>query len=168
MSYTNNFRRAYHGTSKAALAGILKEGIVPAKGEGADQWARNRGRGQSYRERGVFMSRMSRIAAAFSQFAAQVKAGTWDHATDLVEGGVVLEVDMSKADPAKIKADPQFDRFEDDVNAAFIYDGVIPPSWIKCYREVHPVNKQFPGSDVRALIDSQTGLRLGEPVEVAA
>lgn len=168
MSTTNTYRRAFHGTSKAALPSILKEGLRPGGSAGADSWAtqmlhKDFKRTADYA--GVYLSGMIGVAATFSQFAAQVRQRVFGR--KIVPGGVVLEIDLTHADPSKIVADDQFDYFGDDEQKAMIYQGPIPASWIKSYCEVIPEAEKMPEEIMDEWIEHPP-LRLGPPVPVAA
>lgn len=140
MSYQNAFRKAYHGTSKEALASILKQGLIPGASAGADAWADAQHR--HFPGRGaVFLSTLPTIAALFSQFAAQVHTHRIGKA--LVEGGVVLEIDLQDADPSMIAEDDRFDA-DGDNSEALIYHGPIPAKWIRSYCAVTPTAEQMP------------------------
>lgn len=159
MSYQNSYRRAFHGTSKAALASIVEKGLIPAASPGADAWAR--GEGKYFPPgRGVFLSSWTGIAAMFSQFAAQVRAHIIGR--DMIDGGVVLEIDLSEADPSLITEDDSYTRGENN-GRALIYHGAVPTSWIRCYHEVIPTEPQLP-EYLTAEYMEEPDLKLGEPI----
>jgi len=157
----NIYRRAFHGTSKAALASIKERGLIPGASPGADAWASAEQDKHFDPDRGVFLSPMPTVAAMFSQLAAQVRAGTIGHA--MVSGGVVLEVDLSEADPSRITEDSQFSRQDDENSEALIYHGSIPASWIRCYHEVTPTAAQLPEHFTLEYFN-EPDLKLGEPI----
>lgn len=160
MSYQNSYRRAFHGTSKAALASIVEKGLIPAASPGADAWAHLEHKDFPGR-RGVFLSPLPTIAAMFSQLAAQVRAGIIGRA--LIDGGVVLEIDLSEADPSLITEDDRFSRDDDNSDRALIYHGAIPANWIRCYREVTPTAPRLP-EYLTAEYMEEPDLKLGEPI----
>jgi len=99
------------------------------------------------------------IAALFSQFAAQVRAGAIGHT--MIDGGVVLEIDLSEADPSLITEDNSFSYIDNSV--ALIYHAPIPSSWIRCYREVTPTAKSLPDKFTVEYFE-EPDLKLSEPV----
>lgn len=155
----NIYRKAFHGTSKAALASIMERGLIPGASPGADAWASTEQGKYFDPDRGVFLSPMPTIAALFSQFAAQVRAGAIGHT--MIDGGVVLEIDLSEADPSLITEDNSFSYTDNSV--ALIYHAPIPSSWIRCYREVTPTAKSLPDKFTVEYFE-EPDLKLSEPV----
>jgi hypothetical protein len=117
----------YHGTAKAALAAIKKEGLIPHKGEGADKWGIERGMPRETmmagdRKMSVYMSPYPDVAARFAEYAAE-QTGTKP---------VLLRVTLPPEESPNVKPDERFEPnpFTGE-NPAWRHIGPIKPEWIK-------------------------------------
>lgn len=128
----NQYTAAYwHGTSDEVLDAILKEGLIPGEGRGADEFMRQAAPEiyenmmahtasspalKDSREQSVYLANDRRTAEKFANYAKQANPGT---------GAVVFEVHV----PSDVRL--KVDEYAWD---AYRHVGRIPPEWITSYR----------------------------------
>ena len=112
----------YHGTVDAALRAIKRDGLVPAKGKGADEAAREAGSkvgaASNLRRPSVFMIGSPEPAAMFAAYAATINKAA----------PIVLEVKLPPTVAKLAKTDELFD--DADNLAAVRFEQPIRPEWI--------------------------------------
>jgi hypothetical protein len=134
----------YHGTAASNVPAILKEGIKPHAGHGADNWAQEHdpfltdgiihydaiddSRGQS-----VYLSKRLDIAARFAEMAGEENKTAWAVIR------VTLPDDAEIVEDRASMPDGSHNPLE-----AFRYVGTVPPAWCKQVKGViHPTLLPF-------------------------
>lgn len=163
MGFPMTSKIFYHGTSRANLAGIMRDGLKPHAAPGADKWAMDRNpmlgaamdaatTRQHWRTQSVYITKRGEVAAWFAKM-------TGDLAHDK---GALLRITIPEGDKVEMFPDEQASPessgdASDNPMKAYRYCGAIPAAWIKevtgatrakLFDEAGPI----PGSDPLAAL----------------
>lgn len=130
----------YHGTARANLPGILKKGLIPRGGIGADKWAEDHAdrialgnaiedMNHPDRLKSVFVSTRKFSASYFAKAAAQ----------ETNSEPCVLRIEIPPEHEMNLIQDEQSD--PDSRIVAMRYVGTIPAAWIKPVPLSHNYNE---------------------------
>ena len=160
----------YHGTSKAAVNSIKKNGLKPKGSEGADEWARKNGMDNSHqvfisgdRKLNVYFADSPDHALAFAQLAAEVRNSK----------PAMFEIELPISEVPKIGADEAGDvgmlKFKGEIKPEWLKEIEIPDHVIKAMGEIGPLvqveKRSEPGIRAKDAETRRIYMIVFEPVE---